>query len=119
MVLDFDAGEFHCPQCKAVGNLMVPVTPTPGEGAGTEFHKTSEAGNQGSVVVARGGGARRRFVKDGDDMDVSEDEWQVGVQLTLVLASLLLLIADSGWLIFRRRARGGVKATQRRNQQCK
>lgn len=65
VALDMNAGEFHCPLCKAVCNLMVPAIPDE-EG---ELCK--------AVSEAASGRVRRMLPKGSDRMDVSEDERQV------------------------------------------
>lgn len=71
VALDIDAGEFYCPLCKAVCNLMVPAIPCKAdeEGEGELCKAVSEAA---------GGRVQRMLPKRREEMDVSVDERQVG-----------------------------------------
>lgn len=87
LALDIENGEFHCPLCKAVGNLMVPADPGYDETAGNSRADASKSQSltgkgespsqvwkpRGEATEAQGGSTgglpRRR-----DAMDVCDDE---------------------------------------------
>lgn len=87
VALDIDAGEFHCPLCKAVCNLMVPAIPD----------KEGELCKAVSVVA--GGRVRRMLPKGSDEMDVSGDERQVGRCRCCVVIFWSMLVCDVLWLL--------------------
>lgn len=66
MALDIEKSEFHCPLCKAVGNLMLPAVAPP---SASEL-LTSVPGWEEDEMV----GQRGWWERGGDAMEVSGDE---------------------------------------------